>query len=58
MIGAIIGDIVGSRFEFVEDGFRGKDFALFTLSCRPTDDSFMTLRSQKRFFLQKVIKKN
>lgn len=29
MIGAIIGDIVGSRFEFVEDGNRGKDFALF-----------------------------
>ena len=29
MIGAIIGDIVGSRFEFVEDGYRGKDFTLF-----------------------------
>lgn len=30
MLGAIIGDIVGSRFEFVEDDNRGKDFALFT----------------------------
>lgn len=53
MIGAIIGDIVGSRFEFVEDGFRGKDFALFTLSCRPTDDSFMTLAVAKALFLAK-----
>ena len=26
MIGAIIVDIAGSRFEFVEDGNRGKDF--------------------------------
>ena len=26
MIGAIIGDIVGSRFEFVEDGNHGKNF--------------------------------
>lgn len=43
MLGAIIGDIVGSRFEFVEDDNRGKDFALFTSNCRPTDDSFMTL---------------
>ena len=43
MLGAIIGDIVGSRFEFVEDGIRPKDFALFHSSCRPTDDSFMTL---------------
>lgn len=43
MIGAIIGDIVGSRFEFVEDGIRGKDFAFFTKNCRATDDSFMTL---------------
>ena len=32
MLGAIIGDIVGSRFEFVEDGYRGKDFALFEVS--------------------------
>ena len=53
MIDVIIGDIVGSRFEFVEDSFRGKDFALFTLSCRPTDDSFMTLAVAKALFLAK-----
>ena len=43
MLGAIIGDIVGSRFEFVEDGRREKGFVFFHPSCRLTDDSFMTL---------------
>lgn len=32
MIGAIIGDIVGSRFEFKEH--YGKDFAWFADGCR------------------------
>ncbi len=41
MIGAIIGDIVGSRFEF--DNYRAKDFDLFTDECFPTDDSIMTV---------------
>lgn len=41
MIGAIIGDIVGSRFEF--DNYRAKDFELFTDKCFPTDDSIMTV---------------
>lgn len=41
MIGAIIGDIVGSRFEF--DNYRKKDFELFTDDCFPTDDSIMTV---------------
>lgn len=41
MIGAIIGDIVGSRFEF--DNYRRKDFELFTNDCFPTDDSIMTV---------------
>ncbi len=53
MLGAIIGDIVGSRFEFVEDDNRGKDFALFTSNCRPTDDSFMTLAVAKALLLSK-----
>ena len=39
MIGAIIGDIVGSRFDFVEDDYRGKDFALFASGYRFTNDS-------------------
>ena len=39
MIGAIIGDIVGSRFEW--NNHRSKDFELFTPACTPTDDSIM-----------------
>ena len=41
MIGAIIGDIVGSRFEF--DNIKTKDFELFSHDCEFTDDSVMTL---------------
>ena len=41
MLGAIIGDIAGSRFEF--DNRRSKEFELFAPSCRPTDDSIMTI---------------
>ena len=47
MFGAIIGDIVGSRFEF--DDFKFKDFSLFggdgfsDTPCRYTDDSVMTI---------------
>lgn len=45
MIGAIIGDIVGSRFEF--NNHRSKDFELFTDECFVTDDSIMTLAVAK-----------
>ena len=41
MIGAIIGDIVGSRFEW--HNHRSKEFELFTPKCFATDDSIMTL---------------
>ena len=41
MIGAIIGDIAGSRFEF--NNFKDKDFELFSRECFPTDDSVMTV---------------
>lgn len=41
MIGALIGDIVGSRFEF--NNYRKKDFNLFDSTCTFTDDSLMTL---------------
>ena len=41
MTGAIIGDIVGSRFEF--DNHKSKDFTLFTHECFFTDDTVMTL---------------
>ena len=41
MIGAIIGDIVGSRFEW--HNIKTKEFELFHRRCHPTDDSVMTL---------------
>ena len=47
MIGAIAGDVIGSRYEFVQDFRRPKNFTLFTPACRPTDDSYMTLAVAK-----------
>ena len=41
MLGAIIGDVVGSLYEFNSD--KTKDFELLTPSCRLTDDSLMTI---------------
>ena len=40
MIGAILGDIVGSRFEF--RNHLGKEFVFFGPGCRFTDDTVMT----------------
>ena len=51
MIGAIIGDIVGSRFEW--NNHRSKDFELFTPACTPTDDSIMTLAIAKALISSK-----
>src|SRR5574344_813436 len=45
MLGAIIGDIVGSRFEW--HNHKSKDFELFTKNCKFTDDSVMTLAIAK-----------
>ncbi len=45
MLGAIIGDIVGSRFEF--KNHKSKDFELFGDGCFATDDSIMTLAVAK-----------
>ncbi|WP_321377261.1 ADP-ribosylglycohydrolase family protein [Trichococcus shcherbakoviae] len=45
MMGAIIGDIVGSRFEW--NNHKDKHFELFTEDCRMTDDSIMTLAVAK-----------
>lgn len=41
MLGAIIGDIVGSRFEW--NNYRAKDFELLNHNCFFTDDSIMSL---------------
>ncbi len=45
MIGAIIGDIVGSVYEF--DNIKTKDFPFFSPGCEPTDDSVMSLAVAK-----------
>ena len=47
MLGAIIGDIAGSRFEWAPT--KSKEFDLLTQigGCRPTDDSVMTLAVAK-----------
>ena len=41
MLGAIVGDVVGSIYEF--DNIRRKDFLLFSNKCFFTDDSAMTM---------------
>ena len=45
MIGAIIGDIVGSRFEW--NNIKTKEFDFFSYACEFTDDSVMTLAVAK-----------
>ena len=42
MYGAIIGDVVGSRFEF-DRGGKSREFILFTRDCDFTDDTVMTV---------------
>ena len=41
MLGAIIGDIVGSRFEW--HNYKSKDFEFLNYQCFFTDDSVMSL---------------
>ncbi len=41
MLGAIIGDMSGSRFEW--DNIKTKNFELLNEECFPTDDSIMTV---------------
>ena len=48
MLGAIIGDIAGSRFEM--NNYKGKDFKFFTPKCRFTDDSVMSIAICKAIF--------
>ena len=43
MLGAIIGDIVGSRFEWLNIKEKEFEFMSHIKGCRPTDDSIMTL---------------
>lgn len=51
MLGAIIGDIVGSQYEWQNN--KRKDFIFFTGACHYTDDSLMTLAIAQAFTLRK-----
>lgn len=43
MLGAIIGDYVGSPYEFDPNNIKTEEFPLFSSECTITDDSIMTL---------------
>ena len=47
MIGSIIGDIIGSKYEF--NNLKNKEFPLFSDESRFTDDSVMTIAVYKAF---------
>lgn len=52
MLGAIIGDIVGSRFEW--NNHRDKNFDFLTNKCFVTDDSIMSLAIAKAILVSKA----
>ena len=52
MLGAIIGDIVGSRFEW--NNIKTKEFEFFTKECTVTDDSIMSLAVAKALLERKT----
>ena len=56
MLGAIIGDIVGSRFEWNNN--RSKDFDFLTYKCFATDDSIMSLAIAKAILDSKKDRSN
>lgn len=51
MYGAMIGDIVGSKYEF--DNIKTKDFPLFSRGCDYTDDTIMTVAVAKAILLSR-----
>lgn len=53
MYGAILGDIIGSPFEF-DMGFKTKKFALFNVNSTFTDDTVMTIAVAEAFMSAKA----
>ena len=51
MFGAMIGDIVGSKYEF--NNIKTKDFPLFSQGCDYTDDTIMTVAVAKAILLSR-----
>ena len=56
MIGAILGDVVGSIYEF--DNIKTKEFELFDKECFFTDDSVMTIAIAEALLREKQITKD
>lgn len=56
MLGAIIGDIVGSKYEF--NNIKSKDFPLFSDDSTYTDDSIMTIAVAKALLRSREEKKD
>lgn len=54
MLGSIIGDIIGSRFEF--HNIKTKDFSLFDESCCFTDDTILTCAVAEHLISKQPIK--
>lgn len=50
MYGAILGDIIGSPYEF-DQGNKSKDFPLFFIDCYFTDDTVMTIAVAEAFLM-------
>ena len=55
MYGAILGDIVGSPYEFDCNNYKAKDFPLFSRRSDFTDDTVMTLAVAKALLLYETI---
>lgn len=53
LVGAIIGDIVGSPYEFNDNNIKTKDFQLISEKSRPTDDSVMTIAIAEGLLISK-----
>lgn len=51
MIGSIIGDIVGSVYEFTPNNIKTKQFEFFNPNGSYTDDSILTLQQRTGFFM-------
>ena len=54
MIGAILGDMIGSPYEFDFNNYKAKDFPLFGRRSEFTDDTVMTLAVAKALLAQRM----
>ena len=57
MLGAILGDIVGSPYEFDRNNYKHKDFPLLSEKSHFTDDTVMMIRHFKEHFFNILILK-